>query len=172
MADERTTSADEHGPMCPPEEAPEAPATASEAPALPAAAVEAPSEGARGGIPGAEGGGLTYGPDGSARPTVWRTAPTTSLFAVDVGTVEGAKDAVRTLARRIAGVENSAATVPACAGVAFQSASPYGAQWVMNCDLTPGTLYLVTYDALQPSYTVDAYSPVGGMCVPEEQCHG
>ena len=25
---------------------------------------------------------------------------------------------------------------------------------------------------LQPSYTVDAYSPVGGMCVPGEQRHG
>ena len=42
----------------------------------------------------------------------------------------------------------------------------------MNCDLTPGMLYLVTYDGIQPSYTVDAYSPSCGMCVPEEQRHG
>ena len=160
MADEKTTTAEEHCPVCPPEAAPAAPGasggpvTASEAPALSAAAGEAPSEGARGG----------YG--------IWRTAPATSLFAADAGMVEGARSAVRALARRIAGVENSAAPVPACAGVSFQTVSPYGAQWVMNCDLTPGTLYLVTYDGIQPSYTVDAYSPACGMCVPGEQCHG
>lgn len=161
MADENTATAGGRCPVCPPEAAPAesagapaSPVTASEAPALPAAAGEAPPEGARGG----------YG--------VWRTAPATSLFAADAGMVEGARSAVRALARRIAGVEGSKAPVPACAGVAFQAVSPYGAQWVMNCDLTPGTLYLVTYDGIQPSYTVDAYSPACGMCVPEEQCHG
>jgi hypothetical protein len=92
-------------------------------------------------------------------------------FTVDVTVVEGAKDAVRTLARRLAGVENSEVTVPACAEISSQAVFASGAQWVMRCDLTPGTLYLVTYDGARMSYFADAYSPVGGLCVSRGHGH-
>lgn len=155
MADENTRTADAaadgHGPMCPPESAgePEAPeaSEAPEAPALPA------SEGAPG-ISGAEGVGVTV---------------------ADIGLVEGAKDAVRTLARRLAGVADSEVTVPASVEVLLQAMTPSGAQWVMSCDLTKATLYFVTYEAPQMAYFVDAYIhapiPEGRLTVPTEHSY-
>lgn len=152
MSDETIETA-EHGPMCPPVDpgAPDGP-----------------------GIPGAEGvGTLAEGtPDGPAQQPIRSVGTDAGPFAADVTVVEGAKCAVRTLARKLAGVADSEVTVPASAEVSSQYVSPFGAQWVMSSDLTRGTLYFVTYDAIQLSYFVDAYAPVpdGRLTVPRE--HG
>jgi len=123
------------------------------------------------GIPGAEGSGVAVPEaDGPARSPIWPADPALGPSVADVGVVEGAKDAVRAFARRLAGVENSEVTVPACAEISSQAVFAGGAQWVMRCDLTPGKLYFVTYDGAQMSYVVDAYVPVGVLCVPRE--HG
>lgn len=162
MANE-TNSVDEHGPVCPTESAgaPEVPVTAT-------------SEGAPG-IPGAEGEGVGVAVPAEGVPVPFPVKPVgtgSGPFTADVTVVEGAKDAVRTLARRLAGVENSEVTVPACAEISSQAVSALGAQWVMSCDLTPGKLYFVTYDRTQLAYFVDAYAPVpdGRLTAPGE--HG
>ena len=123
------------------------------------------------GIPGAEGEGVAVPAEGGpAHAPIWPADPALGPSVADVGVVEGAKDAVRAFARRLAGVENSEVTVPACAEISSQAVFAGGAQWVMRCDLTPGKLYFVTYDGAQMSYVVDAYVPVGVLCVPRE--HG
>ena len=127
------------------------------------------SEGAPG-VPGAEGEGTPVAADGPARSPIWPADPALGPSVADVGVAEGAKDAVRTFARRLAGVADSEVTVPACAEISSQAVFAGGAQWVMRCDLTPGKLYFVTYDGAQMSYVVDAYVPVGVLCVPRE--HG
>lgn len=126
------------------------------------------------GIPGSEGLGehpvaLAEGP---GRQPIRSVGTDAGPFAADVTVVEGAKCAVRTLARKLAGVADSEVTVPASAEVSSQYVSPFGAQWVMSSDLTPGKLYFVMYDAIQLAYFVDAYAPVpdGRLTVPRE--HG
>jgi hypothetical protein len=126
------------------------------------------------GVPGSEdAGALAEGtPDGPAYQPIRSVGTDAGPFVADVGVVEGAKCAVRTLARKLAGVADSEVTVPASAEVSSQSVSPFGAQWVMSSDLTPGKLYFVMYDAIQLAYFVDAYAPVPGgrLTVPRE--HG
>ena len=120
------------------------------------------SEGAPG-VPGAEGEGVAVPAGGG--PVCFPIKPVgadSGPFTADVTVVEGAKDAVRTLARHLAGVADSEVTVPACAEISSQAVSACGAQWIMVCDLTPGKLYFVTYDRAQLAYFVDAYAHVPG----------
>lgn len=155
MADETMENAVGPGPMCPPAD----PAPA-DAPGIP-------------GIPDAEGVGVEVRADTPECPPAEPVGTAAGPFTADVAVVEGAKSAVRTFARRLAGVAGSEVTVPASAEVSFQSVYADGAQWVMSSDLTPGTLYFVAYDGRQRAYFMDAYAlvPGGGLCVPRERGH-